>query len=123
MKRGLQIVLGVLSLIPLLFGGRNLLQGAGVFLSPEQVNAAIDSQFRFQSAYYMGLAFLIWFIIPNIEKHTAIFRLIILFLFIGGVGRLYSYVTIGAPPSNMIAGMVLELCLPLLIIWQARIAK
>ena len=123
MKRGLQIVLGVLSLIPLIFGARNLLEGAGVFLPAEQVSAAIDSQFRFQSAYYLGLAALIWYIIPNIEKHTTLFRLIILFLFIGGLGRLYSYVTIGAPPPNMVSGMVLELCLPLLVLWQAKIAK
>ena len=97
--------------------------GAAGFLPTEHVKAAIDSQFRFQSAYYFGLAFLIWYIIPRVEEHTAIFRIIVLFLFVGGLGRLYSYLTIGAPPSNMVGGMILELCLPLLIIWQAKIAK
>lgn len=121
MKAGLQIIMGILSLIPLYFGSVNMYLGAARFLPPEQITPALDSQFRFQSAYYLGLAVVIWWVIPNIEKHTTLFRLLIGALFLGGLARLYSYFTIGAPPAPMTAGMVLELLLPLLVLWQAKI--
>ena len=123
MKLGLQIVVGILSLIPAFFGLYNAWVGAARFMQPEAVTAAIDSQFRFQSAVYFGLALIIWYILPNIERHAALFRLVILALFIGGISRVYSYMTYGEPPSNMVAGMVLELCLPLLILWHNRIRE
>lgn len=121
MKLGLQITVGILSLIPSAFGSLNAILGAGRFLPQDAVNAAIDSQFRFQSSIYLGLAFVIWWMLPNIEKHTTLFRLVIAALFIGGVSRLYSLMTIGPPPPVMIGGMVLELCLPLLILWHNKI--
>lgn len=123
MKRGLQIVVGVLSLIPAIFGAYNAFAGAGRFLPQEAVTAAIDSQFRFQSAVYFGLALIIWWVLPNIEKHTALFRIIIAALFLGGLTRLYSYLTIGTPPANMFAGMILELALPLLVLWHNQIRE
>lgn len=121
-KTGLQIAMGILSLIPLYFGFLNMFLGAARFLPLEHITPALDSQFRFQSAYYLGLAMVIWWVIPNIEKHTTLFRLLIGALFLGGLARLYSYFTVGAPPTPMFAGMVLELLLPLLIIWQAKIS-
>ncbi len=123
MKRGLQVTLFVLSLIPLSFGIMNTLFGAARFLPEASITAAMDSQFRFQSAYYLGLAVLIWVLIPQIEKHTTIFRVVVISLFVGGAARLYSYLTVGAPPPLMVFGMVLELCLPLLIIWQTKVAS
>lgn len=123
MKRGLQITLSILSLIPFAFGLLNMFYGAGRFVPTEHVTAALDSQFRFQSAYYFSLAIVIWWIIPTIENHTTLFRIIVLSLFLGGLVRLYSYFTIGVPPQTMFAGMILELCLPLLLFWQSQVAK
>ncbi len=122
MKIGLQIILAIMSLIPLKYGIMNMINGAAAFLPPEQVTPALDSQFRFQSAYYFGLALIIWWMIPNIEKHKGLFRIIIGVIFLGGLARVYSYFTIGAPPSSMLGGMALELLLPLVIVWQAKIA-
>lgn len=121
MKLGLQIVVGVLSLIPAGFGLLNMVLGASRFLPPEAVNAAIDSQFRFQSAVYFGLALVIWWMLPNIEKHATLFRIIVGTLFLGGLARAYTFWAIGAPPPVMIGAMVLELCLPLLVLWHNRI--
>lgn len=123
MKLGLQIVLVILSLVPAYYGLANMIAGPAGFIAPEHVTPALDSQFRFQSAYYFGLAVIIWSVIPNIERHTTLFRILIGALFLGGLSRVYSYVTVGAPPPNMLSGMALELALPLLIIWQARVAK
>ena len=115
--------MGILSLIPGFYGLKNALAGAAAFMPIEAVTPAIDSQFRFQSAVYFGLALMIWWILPNIEKHTTLFRIAIFALFLGGLSRLYSYFTIGEPPINMFAGMILELSLPLLIIWHNQIKE
>ncbi|WP_299282852.1 DUF4345 domain-containing protein [uncultured Tateyamaria sp.] len=123
MKLGLQIVVGVLSLIPGFYGVVNLWVGAARFLPPEAVNAAIDSQFRFQSGVYFGLAVMIWYVIPRIDREVALFRMIALAIFVGGVGRVVSWVTVGQPDAIMSGATVLELTVPLLIIWQNAIRQ
>ena len=65
MKRGLQILLGVLSLIPIVLAIQNVLGGAAV-LQDGPVTAALDSQFRYLSTFYLALTALIWWMIPNI---------------------------------------------------------
>jgi Domain of unknown function (DUF4345) len=123
MRRGLQILLGILSLVPLAFGAMGMIFGAAGFIPADQVSAELDSQFRFQSAYYFSLSILIWWVIPNVERQTALFRIIIGGLFLGGATRVYSYMVVGPPPPSMLAGMALELSLPLLILWQNKIRK
>ena len=123
MKRTLQVILIVLAIIPLGFGALNLIIGAARFLPAENVTAAIDSQLRFQSAWYLALAAIILWIVPRIDRETALFRIIIVGLFVGGVARAWSWYTLGAPPVGMQFGMYLELALPLLLPLQARIAR
>ena len=123
MKRGLQIVLLILSLIPLFFAITGLVGGGAAMNGGEAVSAELDNQFRYLSAFYLILTFLIWYIVPNIEKHTGIFRLAVLAIFLGGLARVYSYMSVGEPPVQMMGGMFLELGAPLLILWQAKIAK
>lgn len=121
MKRGLQIVLAVLSLIPLYFAVTGVLNGAAGLNGGTATTAALDNQLRYLSAFYMILFFFIWWVIPQVEKQTGIFRLVILALFLGGLARLYSYLNVGPPPPLMIIGMVLELGSPVLAVWQAKI--
>ncbi len=121
MKFGLQIVVGILSLIPGFYGVVNAWVGAARFLPPEAISPMMDSQFRFQSGIYFGIALLIWWILPNIEKHTAIFRILIFTIFLGGLARLLSYQTVGYPNDIMFSGMILELVLPILILWHNSI--
>jgi len=120
-KRGLQIVLAVLSLIPLYFAATGVLFGAAGLNGGEATTAGLDNQFRYLSAFYLTLFFFIWWIIPQIEKQTAIFRWVVLAIFLGGLARLTSYLTVGPPTPDMIAGMALELGSPLLILWQSKI--
>ncbi len=123
MKRGLQIVLLILSLIPLYFGLTGVLFGAGQWIAQEAVTPAIDNQYRYLSAFYLLLTFLLWWMVPNIEKHTALVRLVVLAIFLGGLARLYSTLTVGTPPMSNIMGTALELGAPILALWQAKVAK
>ncbi|PHR93003.1 MAG: hypothetical protein COA69_06715 [Robiginitomaculum sp.] len=122
MKRGLQITMAVLSLIPLLSGLTGLWRGAAGHVPVDQITPALDNFIRFQSGIYLVIFMLVWWLIPNVEKHTAVFRIAIFAIFIGGIGRAISYVTIGPPPSMMVGAMVLEFSVPLLVVWQAKLS-
>ena len=76
MKRGLQIVLGILSLIPLLASIVGLVMGIGRWLPPEMITPRFDSQYRYIHGYYLSLSLTIWWMIPNIEKQRTLFRII-----------------------------------------------
>lgn len=121
MKRGLQITMAVLSLIPLLSGLTGLWRGAARHVPADQITPALDNFIRFQSGIYLVIFMLVWWLIPNVEKHTSVFRIAILAIFIGGIGRAISYITIGPPPSMMVGAMVLEFSVPLLVLWQAKL--
>lgn len=123
MKRALQIVLAILSLIPLNFGLRGLIIGPADIMPAEHVNAAIDNAMRYQSGYYLSLFMILWWMIPNIEKHTALIRILTVAIFIGGLGRLASYLIMGEPPAQMMAGMFLELGAPVLAVWQYLVSS
>jgi hypothetical protein len=123
MKRGLQIFLAVFSLAPLYFGITGVFFGAAGLMPPGDVTPEIDSQFRYLSGLYIGFAALIWWFIPNIDRHVWLFRLVTLAIFLGGLARLYSYLNVGAPAPEMVAGIGIELALPLIMIWQTAVAR
>lgn len=122
MKRGLQVFLGVFSIIPVIFALLGFLAGAGR-LSPEGVTVDLDNQYRYFSGMYLVVAFLLWSIIPAIEKHGRTLFLISAAIFIGGLGRVASYVTMGAPSQDLMVGMGIELVVPVLfVVWQRAVA-
>lgn len=123
MKRGLQIFLAVFSLAPLYFGITGVLFGAAGLMPAEAVTPGLDSQFRYLSGLYIGFAAIIWWFIPNIDRHVWLFRLVTLAIFLGGLARLYSYLSVGAPAPEMVAGIGIELALPLIMIWQTAVVR
>jgi len=123
MKRALQATIAVLSLLPLAFGALGLLMGVGMYLRPELATPKLDSQFRFMSGWDVGLALVTWWLIPNIERHGDLFRLVCLAVFLGGLGRVAAWVATGSPGIAFIAVTVIELLVPLLIPWQSHVAR
>ncbi|MEZ6001596.1 DUF4345 domain-containing protein [Hyphomonas sp.] len=122
MKRGLQIALGVFSLIPVAFALLGFLAGAGR-LSPEGVTVDLDNQYRYFSGMYLVVSFMIWSIIPAIEKHGHTMLLVSAAIFIGGLGRVVSYMTLGAPSQDLVVGMGIELVVPVIfVLWQRAVA-
>ena len=58
----------------------------------EDVFGSLDSQTRFLSAVFLSYAVIIWWMLPNIEKHTELIRIMLVFVFIGGLARIYSLI-------------------------------
>ena len=123
MKLGLQIILGILSLIPAMVSILGVTKGVGRFSAPISATADFDSHYRYIAGYYLSLSFFVWWIIPQIEKHTTALKIICGGVFIGGVGRVFSMFEVGMPNASAIGFTCLELMLPLLCIWQARLGK
>ena len=69
-----------------------------------------------------GLAW--WSCIPRIERKTKRIRLLGICTVAGGLARLYSVMLAGAPSAGHLAGLAMELVVvPLILLWQARIAR
>lgn len=123
MKRGLQITLGVFSLIPVIFAVLGFLHGAGR-LSPDGVAPGLDNQYRYFSGMYLVVSFLIWFIIPQIERHGRLLAIVSAAIFIGGLGRVVSIMTAGQPAQDQIVAMGIELVVPVIfVLWQRMVAR
>ena len=123
MKRGLQITLGVFSLIPVIFAVLGFLHGAGR-LSPDGVAPGLDNQYRYFSGMYLVVSFLIWFIIPQIERHGRLLAIVSAAIFIGGLGRVVSIMTAGQPAQDQVVAMGIELVVPVIfVLWQRIVAR
>jgi len=123
MKRGLQIIMAMLSVLPLLVGALGFIFGAGLLLPDGAATPKLDSQFRFLSAWDIGLALIVWWLIPRIEYQTTLFRIVCLAVFLGGVGRVTAWHLTGSPGAAFLTVTAIELLVPLLIPWQAHVAS
>ncbi len=123
MKLGLQIVLGILSLVPVAFALLGLAQGAGRYLDDTAMVAALDNQYRYNSGTYILVSFLLWYAIPKVEQHFKLLAFVSASLFIGGLGRVISMMTVGPGLPEQLAGACIELGSPLLLFWQQAVAR
>jgi hypothetical protein len=122
----LQLVTALLALIPIATGILTLLgirdpiyRRLGLPSSP-----ILDSNLRFFGGIWLGLGLAMLWLVPTIEHQGVLFRALWMAVFLGGVGRLLSWIVIGAPPVPFIGFTLLELVgSPLFIYWQYRIAQ
>ncbi len=113
----------LIGFIPLWFGVNGLLFGAAEHMGGDPFTAAMDNQYRYLSGVYIGVALMIFYSAGEIRKRAMPFRFAMLFFFIGGCARAVSYLTVGGPPTEQAAAMIVELLSPLLILWQSRVLR
>jgi Domain of unknown function (DUF4345) len=77
-KRSLQIASAILAAIPVVTGviGFSGLGDPIYALPCPPANTLLDSTLRFFSGVWLGLGFEMYWLIPRIEKQTALFRVI-----------------------------------------------
>jgi predicted membrane channel-forming protein YqfA (hemolysin III family) len=125
-KKPLQIAMGILGVIPVLTGLATMLGLSDPIYASAGIpaNALLDSNLRFFGGLWLVLGLAIYWLIPRIERETALFRTLWLMIFAGGVGRLASMLFLGLPPLPFIGFTVLEIVgAPVFIAWQARLGK
>lgn len=123
MKKGLQVILAILSVIPILVALLGVTQGLTRWLPNTSITPDFDSHYRYITGYYLSLGMLGLWMIPKIENHTSLFRIVCASVFMGGVGRVFSIAQVGIPSLPMLLFTGLELCFPLLILWQAKTSR
>jgi hypothetical protein len=121
-RRLLQIAVLLAGVVPVSAGA------AGVFLGVSLLaNAApgsdLDSHFRYLSGLLLAIGLAFWIMVPRIERHGTMFRLLGAVVVVGGIGRLVGVLLAGPPSRDMLLTLVMELGVtPLLCLWQARVA-
>jgi hypothetical protein len=87
-------------------------------------NAILDSNLRFFAGVWLGLGIALYWLIPNIERQTVLFRVLWGMIFMGGIGRLLSMFFLALPPIPFIGFTALEIIgAPFFIWWQAQLAR
>ncbi|MFA6155861.1 DUF4345 domain-containing protein [Mesorhizobium sp.] len=123
-KTALQIVVAVLAATPVLVGIEGILSGPEFLHVIRPWPVDLDSHFRFLSGFFLAIGIAWYSCIPGIETKTERFRLLAACTFAGGLARLVSLLTVGAPSSGHLAGLCVELlAVPALVWWQRRVAN
>lgn len=85
--------------------------------------ATMDSQMRFYAAFWGAYGVLLVIIVTNTEQHLELIPWLAAVMFAGGVGRVVSRLTVGAPYSSTSGLMAVELLAPpvmILLWWGVR---
>jgi len=69
----------------------------------------LDSNLRFFGGVWLGLGLAMLWTVPSIELQGTLFRWLWVAVFLGGVGRLLSWLIIGVPPRPYIGFLLLEI--------------
>ncbi|VAV91722.1 hypothetical protein MNBD_ALPHA04-2243 [hydrothermal vent metagenome] len=118
-----RIFIILFALIPLYFGVTGVFLGAAQLMEGMPFTQAMDNQFRYLSGVYIGISMILFYCAGDVVGRALLFRGVVLAVFIGGVARAISYLTVGTPPPEQVFGMGLELMLPLSLLWQARVIR
>jgi Domain of unknown function (DUF4345) len=83
-----------------------------------------DSNLRFFGGVWLGLGLAMLWTVPHIEQYGTLFRWLWVAVFLGGIGRLVSWLAVGRPPAPYVGFILLEILgAPLFIYWQWRVAR
>lgn len=123
-KRALQAVMAIVLLLPLSAVVPSIAGGPDFLGHPPVIPADLDSHFRYVSGIFAGVLIGIASCIPAIERRGARLRMFGAIVMLGGACRLLSLIEVGMPSLGHRIGLGVELCLmPLVLLWQARIAR
>ena len=124
-RRFLQLAVALACVVPLAAGAVGMMHGPEMLRGVGDGSPAdLDSHFRYLSGLLFAVGIGFASCVPAIEARTSRFRLLALLVLIGGLGRLHSLISVGAPGSGHLFGLAMELgAVPLLVLWQARVAR
>lgn len=124
-KRLLQAAVAAGGAFSLFFAGLSIARGVEVlFPGDPAVPVNLDSHFRYLSGIFLGVILAFYSCVPDIERKGSRFRLVGGLVICGGLARLAGVALSGAPGPGHLYGLGMELIVtPMLLIWQARVAR
>lgn len=108
MRKLLQIIFVILALVVIVIG---LLGMMGVdnplYISIQLPRESLlDTNMRFYSGVWLVLGIAVLLTVGALEKHVFRYRVFLVMIFVGGIGRLLSLLVVGMPPFPLIGLMV-----------------
>ena len=123
-KRMLQAVIAVACLVPLTAGPTGIWRGPEWMAHGAAVSADLDSHFRYMSGIFTGVGLAFVSCIIGIETKGMRLRMLVAFVVLGGLARLFSFAQVGPPDLGNRFGLVMELGVtPLIALWQWQFAR
>ena len=123
-RRALQGLLRLFGVVAIFFGGLTVVLGSDSLLPPNSASVNVDSELRFFAAWYVVAGTLALRAATRVEKERFTVRLIAGGLFLAGVARVISLIDVGAPHPTQIGLMIVELVLPVgLVFLQAAVSR
>ena len=113
-------VVALFTAVNVLIGGATAIPGV-----TGSVEAAVDNELRFFSVFWLAFGGLCFWVAMNIQKQLKLIPFILCVFFLGGVGRLCSFLLVGEPGNVLFLAMIVELILPTIIFitYQAQRKK
>jgi hypothetical protein len=124
-RRGLQITLGALAVIPAASGLAGMMQGADVLPGGRAaLTPSVDSEYRYAHAIWFAVAPVIWSSLPRIEENGRVLRAVSSAVVLGGLARAWSWRRVGRPHAVFVGATALELVgIPAVAAWQTHVAR
>ena len=124
-RRLLQAAIVLACAVPLSAGLAGIIEGATMLRGAAPgAPADLDSHMRYLSGLLFGIGIGFLACVPRIEARSAVFRTLGLIVLVGGLSRAASLLGVGAPGWEHRLALVMEIGItPLLVLWQARIAR
>ncbi|MGK2908348.1 MAG: DUF4345 domain-containing protein [Sphingobium sp.] len=123
-RRLLQAMIACACIVPLVTGGTGILHGPQWLHGVGAAPIDLDSHFRYMSGIFFAVGLAFCSCVPNIEVKGERFRMLGMFVVVGGLARLYSLLSVGAPSKGHLLGLCMELgVVPFLMLWQAAYAR
>ncbi|CAL9675664.1 hypothetical protein SUDANB105_07863 [Streptomyces sp. enrichment culture] len=124
LRRSLQTVLVLLGLFVLGTGVLDVVAGPAALPGHPEVSTTVDSNYRFFAGVWSMLGLVLLGLARRVQTNGPGLRVVFAAVFLGGLARLVSFLTVGAPHPLHTAFIGVELLLPpLLLVWHSRVAR
>jgi hypothetical protein len=117
MRTMLQVLLAVGGVAAIAISLLHIALGPASIPGSIPVNATMDSEDRFYASLFLAYGAAVLWCVKEVERKAKFVQLLALVFFIGGLARVVSMLVVGLPHPFFIAMTVLELALPLVLVW------
>ena len=95
-------------LVVMVVGIQNMFGGATALFGVESVDASVDSELRFMTAFWLGYGYFNFWISRNLPERYQFVPAVVGFLTLGATGRILSWVMVGQPDEFYIIAIAIE---------------
>jgi hypothetical protein len=121
-RRALRAVVGAGGIVATAAGLHTVIAGARSVPGDHEADAAVESELRFYSAFYVAYGLAALRIAPRADRDAAAVRALLGPLFLAGLARGGAWLAVGKPDRLQRGLLGIELAAPPLIAaWQARL--